>query len=54
MSLSRDDYKRIKRLDKQNLTAYLQLIYRKGYDAGVAAANKQSGTPKPEAPNCSS
>ena len=44
--ISREDYKAIKHMDKVQLTAYLQRIYRRGYMDGVtataeAAANEQ-------------
>lgn len=38
--LRREDYKTIKHMDKAQLTAYLQRVYRRGYDAGYLAAVK--------------
>lgn len=38
--LRREDYKTIKHMDKAQLTAYLQRVYRRGYDAGYQAAVK--------------
>lgn len=38
--LRREDYKAIKHMDKAQLTAYLQRVYRRGYDAGYQAAVK--------------
>lgn len=36
--MTRDHYKAIKHMDKQELTAYLQRVYRRGYADGQAAA----------------
>lgn len=35
--LRREDYKTIKHMDKAQLTAYLQHVYRRGYEAGGKA-----------------
>lgn len=40
--LRREDYKAIKRMDKVQMTAYLQRVYRRGYDAGVAAERERT------------
>lgn len=37
MQMKREDYKAVKHMDKQALTAYLQRLYRRGYEAGVRA-----------------
>ena len=36
--MKREDYKRVKHMDKRALTAYLQRIYMRGYEAGLEAA----------------
>lgn len=33
--LKREDYKNIKRMDRQQMDAYLQRIYMRGYEAGA-------------------
>ena len=33
--LKREDYKNIKRMDRQQMDAYLQRIYIRGYEAGA-------------------
>jgi len=33
--LKREDYKNIKRMDRQQMDAYLQRVYMRGYDAGA-------------------
>lgn len=38
--ISREDYKAVKHMDKVQLTAYLQRVYKRGYDAGYQAAVK--------------
>ena len=35
--MSREDYKAVKHMDKVQMIAYLQRIYRRGYEAGVKA-----------------
>ena len=40
--LSREEYRAIKQMDKEQLTAYLRRLYRRGYDAGVAAERKRT------------
>lgn len=42
--LRREDYKTIKHMDKAQLTAYLQRVYRRGYDAGVAAERDRTAS----------
>ena len=47
MQLKREDYKAIKRMDKEQLTAYMVRVFRRGYDAGIkAAANAEQTVPK--------
>lgn len=45
--LRREDYKAIKHMDKAELTAYLERVYRRGYEvgykAGVEALAKKTG-----------
>ena len=40
--MSREDYKAVKHMDKVQMIAYLQRIYRRGYEAGV----KPEATPQ--------
>lgn len=47
--ISREDYKAVKHMDKVQMTAYLQRVYRRGYEAGVAAAEAAAKERKPEA-----
>ena len=42
-TMKRDDYKAVKRMNKEQLTAYLKRIYMRGYEAGLEAA-ASSGT----------
>ena len=35
MPMKRDDYKAVKRMNREQMSAYLQRIYRRGYDAGI-------------------
>lgn len=42
MPMKREDYKVIKHMDKDQLTAYLTRVYRRGFDAGAAAMVKKS------------
>ena len=35
--MKREDYKAVKRMDKQQLTAYLQKVYQRGFAAGQQA-----------------
>jgi hypothetical protein len=39
-TLRRDDYKNIKRMNRETLEKYLQGIYRQGVEAGIQAARK--------------
>lgn len=41
--LKREDYKAIKRMDRQQMEEYLTRVYKKGFDAGI-----KSMTAKPE------
>ena len=41
--MKREDYKAIKHMDKATLTAYLERIYMRGYDAGVKALAEKTG-----------
>ena len=48
--MKRDDYKAIKHMNKDQMTAYLQRIYMRGYkkgleDAGMALSPKKIETP---------
>lgn len=38
MALKREDYKAIKHMDKDTMTAYLERIYRRGYEVGYKAS----------------
>ena len=42
--LTRADYKTIKHMDKNQLSAYLQRIYLRGYNAGKEVAEKRNKT----------
>lgn len=35
MLISRDDYRAVKRMHRIEMSAYLEKIYRRGYEAGV-------------------
>ena len=37
-TISRDTYKRVKHMDKVEMTAYLESLYTRGYEAGYKAA----------------
>ncbi len=53
--MKREDYKAIKHMDKAQLTAYLERVYRRGFDAGVKAMAEKTGhsvTPVVAAPAC--
>ena len=39
--LSLEDYRAVKHMDKAQLTAYLQRVYRRGYEAGAKAAMEE-------------
>lgn len=39
--MRREDYKAVKHMDKAQMTAYLQRIYMRGYEAGCKAAQEQ-------------
>ena len=45
-ALKRADYKAIKRMDREAMTAYLTRLYRRGYEAGVKAAASAATQPK--------
>ena len=49
MPMKREDYKAIKHMDKDQLTAYLTRVYRRGFDAGAAAMVKKSAPASPQA-----
>ncbi len=36
-TMKRDDYKAVKHMNKDQLTVYLQRVYRRGFEAGVAS-----------------
>lgn len=38
MQMKRDDYKAVKRMDRIQLSAYVERVYTRGYDAGLKAA----------------
>lgn len=38
--MKRDDYKAIKRMDREQMTAYLKRVYMRGYEAGCKATAK--------------
>ncbi len=53
MMMKREDYKRVKHMDRMQMTAYLQNIYQRGYAAGMQALAKppaSKATPEAEAP----
>ena len=35
IQLKREDYKKIKRMDRQQMAAYLQRVFHRGYEAGL-------------------
>lgn len=43
--VKREDYKAIKHMDRVQLSHYLQLVYKKGYDAGLMAAQRRTERP---------
>ncbi len=47
--IRREDYKAIKRMSREQMSAYLQRIYRRGYDAGrkSVATNISKNNPGP-------
>ena len=53
MLMNRKDYKAVKHMDKQQLTEYLQRLYRRGYDAGLKAGmeHRANTAPAPSAEN---
>lgn len=42
--IKRKDYKNIKHMDRVSMTAYLHNVYRRGFEAGFAAAKKKATT----------
>ena len=44
MLMKRDDYKAVKRMDRAQMSDYLQKVYRRGYDAGFKAATARPVT----------
>ena len=46
--VKREDYKAIKHMDRVQLSHYLQLVYAKGYDAGLMAAQAKKEEPPAE------
>lgn len=48
--LKRDDYKAIKRMDRQQMDAYLQRIYMRGYEAGSKKSIVNAPPPLPNKP----
>lgn len=49
--MRREDYKAVKHMDKAQMTAYLQRIYRRGYAAGFKTAIEQMNAEKQQAPS---
>jgi len=47
MQMKREDYKAVKHMDKQQLTAYLQRVFKRGYEAGLKAAAEQGAKAAP-------
>lgn len=48
--MKRDDYRRVKGMDRAAMTAYLDRIYQRGYEAGLAAGSGKLTVPaKPQA-----
>ena len=43
--MRREDYKTIKHMDKVALAAYLSRVWKRGYDAGIKAAQAKTGAP---------
>lgn len=41
MSLSREQYKRIKGMNRVDMEKYLQNLYNQGYNAGISAVSKE-------------
>ena len=44
--IKRDDYKAIKRMDREEMSAYLQRVYMRGYKAGQEALKPKPKTDK--------
>lgn len=44
MPMKRDDYKAVKRMDRIEMSAYVERIYRRGYEAGFKAATSRPVT----------
>lgn len=47
--IKREDYKNVKHMDRVKMTAYLQNIFRRGYEAGFKAAVTPKTPPFPVA-----
>lgn len=45
MQMKREDRRAIKRMDKQQLTAYMERVFRRGYEAGAKAMAEQMKKP---------
>ena len=41
--LKREDYKKIKRMDRQQMSDYLQRIYHRGYEVGLKVSTGKVG-----------
>jgi len=46
--MRREDYKRVKHLNKEELTQYLSRIWMRGYTSGLEAAAKGAMPPEPQ------
>ena len=46
--VKREDYKAIKHMDRVQLSHYLQLVYAKGYDAGLMSVQVKKEEPTAE------
>lgn len=45
-ALKREDYKLVKRMNREEMTAYLARIYRRGFEEGVKSATAKVEPPK--------
>ena len=48
VKMRREDYKRVKHLNKEELTQYLSRIWMRGYTSGLEAAAKGAMPPEPQ------
>ena len=46
--LTRNDYKKIKNMNREQLSDYLARMWKRGYDTGIKATNSSMSTDKNE------